>query len=185
MVYKFLLLSDEAELFSREIVIDADNTFFDLHEAILKSVKYDKSQMTSFFICNDDWEKEQEITLVEMDTSSEYDNLVMDKTILSDYVSEEGQKLLYVFDYMADRAFFIRLQEITPGKNLAKATCIKSEGNPPVQILSEEDFNAILKTENFNTDFYGDEDFDIDELDDESFSDLDTSEGGDFEDPKY
>jgi hypothetical protein len=183
MVYKFLILSDEVDLFLREIKIDADNTFFDLHEAILNSVKYDKSQMTSFVLCNDEWEKEQEITLVEMDAGSEYDNLVMSETVLSDYVSEEGQKLLYIFDYVSDRAFFIRLEEIITGKKLEKAVCVKSEDNPPQQIMIE-DLSTILKTENFNTEFYGDEDFNLDEIDDESFSDLNFEEDN-FEEPKF
>ena len=37
------------------------------NEAILKSAGYTNDQMTSFFICDDDWEKEKEITLEEMD----------------------------------------------------------------------------------------------------------------------
>jgi hypothetical protein len=175
MVYKFLLLSDEAELFSREIAIDADNTFFDFHEAILNSVGYDKNQMTSFFICNEEWEKEQEITLVEMDTSSEYDNLVMDTTVLSDYISEEGQRILYVFDYLGDRAFFIRLEEVITGKNMPKAICVSSVGDAPQQILTD-DFSNLLKNDSFNVDFYGDEEFDLDEIDKESFSGLDDIE---------
>ncbi len=40
--------------------------------------------MTSFFVCSDSWEKEQEITLFEMDAGSEYDNLVMAETNLNE-----------------------------------------------------------------------------------------------------
>jgi len=177
MVYNFLILSDEEDLFSREISIDADNTFLDLHNAILKSVKYDNSQMTSFFICNDDWEKEQEITLVEMDTAVDYDNITMENAILSDYLSDEGQKLLYVFDYLSERSFFIRLKTIETGKNLDKAVCAKSEGNAPKQMIDfDEDFSTVAKNDNFDADFYGDEDFDMDELDDEGFEFGDDSE---------
>ena len=61
MIYKFLFISDEEAEFMREISIDSEATFLDLHHAILDAVKYDKDAMTSFFICNDDWEKEQEI----------------------------------------------------------------------------------------------------------------------------
>ena len=74
MVYRFLLLSDEVEDFKREIQIDSEATFLDLHNAILDSVGYTKDQMTSFFICEDDWSKTTEITLMEMDTSSDVDN---------------------------------------------------------------------------------------------------------------
>lgn len=62
MIYRFTLISDEVDDFIREIKIDSEATFFDLHEAILKAAGYKDDQMTSFFICDDDWEKDQEIT---------------------------------------------------------------------------------------------------------------------------
>ena len=62
MIYRFTLISDEVDDFVREIQIDPEATFYDFHEAIVKSVGYTNDQMTSFFICDDDWEKEKEIT---------------------------------------------------------------------------------------------------------------------------
>ena len=67
MIYRFTIISDEVDDFVREIQIDPEATFYDFHEAILKSAGYTNDQMTSFFICDDDWEKEKEITLEEMD----------------------------------------------------------------------------------------------------------------------
>lgn len=98
MVYKFRLLSDEVEDFRRDIEIDSDATFFDLHKAILESVNYPDDQMTSFFICNDNWIKEIEITREKMDRMSEEDSYVMDECVIGDIVEEEKQKLMYVFD---------------------------------------------------------------------------------------
>jgi len=60
MIYRFTIISDEVDDFVREIQIDPEATFFDLHEAILKAANYTNDQMTSFFICDDDWEKEKE-----------------------------------------------------------------------------------------------------------------------------
>ena len=57
MVYKFRLLSDEVEDFRRDIEIDSDATFLDLHKAILESVNYPDDQMTSFFICDENTKK--------------------------------------------------------------------------------------------------------------------------------
>ena len=64
MVYRFTIISDEVDDFIREIQIDSEATFFELHEAILKAAKYNDDQLTSFFTCDEDWEKEQEITLL-------------------------------------------------------------------------------------------------------------------------
>ena len=85
MVYKFRIISDEVDDFIREIKIDSDASFYDLHEAILKCTGYKDDQMTSFFICDDDWEKEIEITLEDMGGgSSEEDTFVMKDTRLSE-----------------------------------------------------------------------------------------------------
>ena len=65
--------------------------------AILDSVGYTKDQMTSFFICDDDWSKKTEITLVEMDTSSEEDSYVMADTQLEELLEDEHQKLTFRF----------------------------------------------------------------------------------------
>ena len=100
MIYRFTLISDEVDDFVREIQIDPEATFYDFHEAIVKSVGYTNDQMTSFFICDDDWSKNTEITLVEMDTTSEVDNYIMEDTHLEELLEDEHQKLLFVFDYM-------------------------------------------------------------------------------------
>lgn len=171
MIYEFTILSDEVDNFVRVIRIDSEAKFIDLHHAILDSVHYEKNLITSFFICSDDWERGQEVTLVEMESSSEYDNLVMDKTTLEELISEENQKLVYIFDMMSDRVFFIELTEILPMKNLKSPVCTQSEGEPPVQIIEIENILTAPKA-NLDENFYGDEEFDTDELDDEGFGEM-------------
>ena len=39
MIYRFTLISDEADDFIREIQIDPEATFYDFHEAIVKSYR--------------------------------------------------------------------------------------------------------------------------------------------------
>ena len=159
MVFRFLILSDEVDDFKREIKIDAEATFLDLHDAILNSVGYTKDQMCSFFICDDDWSKNTEITLVEMDTTSEVDNYIMEETRLEELLEDEHQKLMFVFDYMTERAFFMELREIEPGKDLDKAGISKS-------------IEAKNTSTEIGEDFYGDSEYDIDELDKEGFEGL-------------
>ena len=107
MIYRRTLISDEAEGFLREIQIDPEATFYDFHEAIIKSVGYTDDQITSFFVCDDDWEKEKEITLEEMDDNPEVDSWVMRDTHINELVEDEKQKLVYVFDILTERCFFI------------------------------------------------------------------------------
>lgn len=181
MIYKFTVLSDEVDNFVRVINIDPEASFFDLHTIILDSVNYDKNQMTSFFICSDNWEKEQEVTLIEMDSSSEYDNLVMDETKLEELITDEKQKLLYVFDLIADRAFFIELTDIIPGKSVAAPTIVSSTGDAPQQLLSDDGLN-LNQAVNIDENFYGDEDFNVDELDEEGFGDMNFDDSSLFAD---
>ncbi len=184
MVYKFTLLSDEVDNFVRVISIDSEATFLDLHTAILDSVGYEKNLMTTFFICEDNWEKGQEVTLLEMESSSEYDNLVMEDTKLEDLLPDEKQKLLFIFDMMSERAFFMELTEIVPGISMSKAECVSSKGEAPQQSMEEEDIIAGSKL-TIDENFYGDEDFDLDELDEEGFGDLNFDDSSLFNDDRF
>lgn len=169
MLFRFLILSDEVDDFKREIKIDSEATFFDLHNAILDSVGFAKDQMASFFVCEDDWSKKTEITLLEMDTSSETDNYLMEDTPLDELLEDEHQKLLYVFDYMTERAFFMELREIITGKSLTAPLCSLSEGLPPSQMIDFDDIDIKPATSEVGEDFYGDSEYNIDEIDKEGF----------------
>lgn len=178
MIYRFTFVSDEDDTFLRIIDVDSEATFFDLHKAVLDSVGYNEEQITSFFLCNDNWEKGQEITLVEMESSPEYDNLVMDDTRLDELISDEKQKLFYVFDPMFERGFYGELSEIITGKSLEHPKCVTAEGEAPRQTMDEQDIAPVVKNaNNIDEDFYGDEDFDLDELDEEGFQDMNFEDG--------
>ena len=181
MIYKFLLISDEQDNFVREIEIDSEATFLDFQKAIINSVKYSASELTTFFICSDAWEKEQEVMFMEMDTDSTVDTYLMEDTKLEELVEDEGQKLLFVFDMLTERAFFIELKEIVTGKTLKDAVCTYSQGLPPQQLINFDDFEEtiIKKTEKqsvFDADLYDEEGYNEDELDMEGFSDFDWDE---------
>lgn len=170
MIYRFTIISDEIEDFVREIRIDSEATFFDLHEAIRHSVNYKDDQMTSFFTCEDDWEKDKEITLEEMGNNSEEDSWVMRETHLSDLLEDEKQKLLYQFDPLAERVFYIELSEIITGQNLKKAMCTRKEGEIPQQTINfDEIAGSSASTLDIDENFYGDQDFDLEDFDPEGF----------------
>ena len=98
------------------------------HEAILKSVGYTNDQMTSFFICDDDWEKKKKSLWKKWTTIRKWNSWIMKETTISELVEDEKQKLLYVFDYMTERCFFIELSEIITGKDMNGAKCTKKVG---------------------------------------------------------
>ena len=178
MIYRFTIISDEVDDFVREIQIDPEATFFDLHEAILKAANYTNDQMTSFFICDDDWEKEKEITLEEMDNNPEMDSWIMKETRLNELIEDEKQQLLYVFDYITERCFFIELSEIITGKEIKGAKCTKKSGEAPKQTVDFEEMAAGGGSLDLDENFYGDQDFDMEDFDAEGFDVNDGAAGG-------
>ena len=180
MVYRFLLLSDESANFKREIQISSQATFFDFHNEIVKATGYDPNQLYSFYVCGDDWGKQTEVTMIEMDTSSEVDSNLMENTYLEDLIVDERQKLLYVFDQLSERVFFIELREIITGKDLKDPICTKSVGNPPKQLL---DFNmaAMDVISDLDENFYGEDEYDDEELGDLNIGSFDD----DFPDDRF
>ena len=53
------MVSDEIDDFVREYQISPDATFYDFHKIILESVGYTDDELTSFFICDEDWGREK------------------------------------------------------------------------------------------------------------------------------
>lgn len=177
MIFNFRLVSDEIDNFKREIEIDADATFLDLKNAICDAVHYDRSEMCSFFLCDDGWEKEMEITLEDMGTDSDQDSYIMDECILSDYIDDEGQKLIFVFDYITNRSFFMQLKKIITGKTLKDPVCTLAMGNPPKQHIDLKRFEAEIdakaakqSTLDDYDDEFVEEGYNEDELDPDSYS---------------
>ena len=175
MVYKFNLVSDEVSNFSREIEIDASSSFLQLRNAILDSVDYSKDDIDSFFLCDDEWNREEEITLEDMGSSSDQDIWLMEDTPLNELIEDDGQKLIFVFDYLTERSFFMEMKESLPGRTLSEPICTMKRGKAPVQYVDMEEFDdkidqaakkaAATMAEDLDIDeFYGDTDFNDDEL---------------------
>lgn len=168
-----MIISDEVEDFMREIQIDSDATFLELHKLISESCGYKDEQMPFFTICENGWERGQDVTLEKMDTDSDTDSYVMSETQLSELLEEEKQHLLYTFDPLTERCFFIELSEIITGKTLKNGVVTRKKGDAPSQEIDYDEIlsglgNAIKVSET-DSEFFGndisDEDIDLEGLD--------------------
>jgi hypothetical protein len=168
MVFHFVTLSDEVDDFRREIRIDAEATFLDLQNVLLKSCGYKKDQMTSFFICDSDWSKKQEITLVEMNDDPNVQSWIMDKTHLDDLLATEKTKMLFLFDPICERFLYMQLKTVEEGIHMKAAEVTVSTGKAPEQLKNIDD----IALGDSGDDLYGSDDFDPDELDPEGFMDV-------------
>ena len=104
-------------------------------------------------------------------------------TRLSELLEDEKQKLIYVFDPLTERVFFIELSEIITGKDLEHAVCSRKEGNPPKQTV---DFDEQMKADSsldLDENFYGDQEYDMEDFDPDGY---DIGSGGNpYDEDKY
>jgi len=132
MVYKFVVLSDEDESFIREFEFLDNQTLLDFHILLQEELEFDKSQIASFYLANDKWEKEEEFTLLDMGTGCS----TIEDAVLEEIIFKKNQKLLYVFDFFNDRALYIEYTgESKEEEGKEYPVCTNSKGAPPKQIV--------------------------------------------------
>jgi hypothetical protein len=176
MVYKFVVLSDEDESFVREFEFLDSHSLMDFHSLIQEELEFDKSQMASFFLATDNWEKEEEFTLFDMGTGSS----TMDDAVLEDVIFKKNQKLLYVFDFFNERSLFVEYTgEVKEIDGREYPSCTNSKGVPPKQVVfggtTRKNFTNFVVTDE------EEEDVEPAEVDDLFFSAEDEDPLGDFE----
>lgn len=179
MVYKFVVLSDEDESFVREFEFLDSHTLMDFHNILQDELEFDKSQMASFYLATDNWEKEEEFTLFDMGTGSS----TMEVAVLEEIIFRKNQKLLYVFDFFNERALFVEFTGEAPeidGREYP--VCTNSKGVPPKQVIfgssSRKLYNNIVVTDDDDDD----DEPDVDDLflngdDEDSLPDFENIDG--------
>jgi len=173
--YKFRLIFDEVEDFVRDFELLADQTFWDFHNIIIQSIKgLDSNELASFYICDSRWNKIREITLINMDDEEDEDTdenqqlpkITMAEAVLSDLIDDPHQQLVYEYDFLNLKTFFIELIKSAEADKKAKyPRCTASNGELPKQatVSQKDDFDfSDLNEEDFDDneleDFYSEED---------------------------
>jgi hypothetical protein len=134
MIYKFKVLSEEDDKFFMDIEIMSDQTFYDLHDFIQEELEYDSSLLATFFIATHNWQRKQEISLIEIDGKAGEKTIAMDKAVLSTFMKDAHQKLIYLFDFINQRSFFIELMETKQEtSNRYYPICVDFGGEIPLQ----------------------------------------------------
>jgi len=180
-VLKFRIQADDQEDFVREVEIKSDQTFKDLHDFIVNNQKLKGDELASFHVANDLWERQQEITLIDM--TGDFDKMVnegdevqtfyvMSDTRLDQFLTQIDQKLIYEYDFLQMRTFLLEVADIFPENKRHKyPRLVLSRGkyhldeNVKVEKDSEKlrqellkDFNLMVKGDH-DDDFGSDDDF--------------------------
>lgn len=175
MILKLTIISDEAEDFGLQLLIDSNATFYELHQAILKACHYEEGFDHRFYVCDEDWQPEHRIFLTDcVERSSDYDIDLMQDAMLGDYLEDEGQRLTYRFDPTSRRILLIELTETLFRQSEPEPRVLRCRGNAPQQILMDEEEAKPAQTKStpqtdIDETFYGDESFDSEEFDTEGF----------------
>ena len=134
MICIFEISSSEAPDFRRLIHINSEKTFEDLNLIIQNACSFDHSQLASFFLTDDLWRKSVEISSLDSGKSGPM-LISMRTTKLDNYLSETGQKLIYVFDFFNERFLFIELKEKIMKTDLQEPFVAYEKGDAPAQFL--------------------------------------------------
>jgi hypothetical protein len=196
-LYRFRLLFEEQEDFLRDYDILAAQTFLEFHKLIVETVELKGNELASFFICDRNWRKKKEITLIDMNQGEEdtiqYEEdddertanksgripiLEMANVKLKDAIDDPHQRLLFEYDFLNPKTFFIELVKIiNVDSKEGYPKCIKSVGKlTPVPVnnlpFMPEDADEITLPGEFD---------EITENDDEDDISFDTSSDVDKE----
>jgi len=137
--FRIILQHENDDIF-RDIDIETDATLESLHYCIQEAFEFDNSQMASFYLSNDAWEKGEEITLLDMnELGSDDDIRMMNETIIGKTFVGEGDKVLYIFDFMNIWKFHIELVQIGTAKNeISYPAIVNVVGQAPSQYSKSE-----------------------------------------------
>ncbi|ATL48048.1 hypothetical protein COR50_13215 [Chitinophaga caeni] len=188
-VLKFRVYWEEDESVYRDISIKPDQSFFQLHQAILTAFEFDSKHKASFFRSNDNWQRGREIIIEADDIQRVAEPLIMVETTIGSAVKAPNQKFIYLYDYAKQWTFLVELIGVSKDENikLSYPVCVRKEGLAPSQYgtkgiigndkLVEMEEKYDLNREGMDADGFGEEG--EDGISDEG------SDGGESNDDSY
>ncbi len=166
-ILKFRVYWEDDDSVYRDVVIRHTQTFFDLHQIILKCFEFDNKHNATFYRSNDSWQRGKEITLEKYDKSYKAAPLLMNETQISSEIREPNQKFIYVYDFHKNWTFLVELINVNKEESAKTIypSCSRSEGIAPSQYgtkgLINEKLSEIEEKYDLNTsvlaDGYGEE----------------------------
>ncbi len=134
-ILKFRIYWEDDESIYRDVVIRHNQTFLDLHHAILKSYEFDNKHKATFYRSNDSWQRGREITLEQYDKAYKVAPLLMSEVNIGSEIGDPNQKFVYEYDFNKNWHFMIELINVDKEENkkLTYPSCVRTEGIAPSQ----------------------------------------------------
>ena len=165
MVFRFRMLSDENDRFLRDYEVLYDMTLLEFHEFLLEALEYEPC-MASFFTADDRWEKLREFTLMDMGEGGEDAPEAMDQIKLGQIIHRLRDRLIYLFDFFGDRAYYLELTgafEAETGAHYPRevyAVADVPDQYDPSKTIIEDDGSIFDDVMSEFDDFAGDDSYD-------------------------
>lgn len=163
-ILKFRVYFEEDDSIYRDIVIKHNQTFFDLHLAILKAFEFDNKHQATFYRSNDNWARGREISVEQYDRAYKVPPLIMSETVISSEIRNPNEKFIYAYDFVKGWTFLIELINVSKEESskITYPSVARSEGIAPSQygaksILGDKFIDVEEKYDLKNTDGFGKE----------------------------
>ena len=134
-ILKFRVYLEEDESVYRDVVIRHSQSFFELHEAILRAYEFDNKHKATFFRSNDHWQRGREISLDVYEKDYKASPLIMKETTIGSEIRDPNQRFVYVYDFNKNWSFLLELINVSKEENpkLSYPATVRAEGIPPSQ----------------------------------------------------
>src|SRR5687768_17230109 len=134
-ILKFRAYFEEDDSVYRDVAIRHTQSFFDLHEAILKGFEFDTKHDATFYRSNDNWQRGREISLQKYDKAYKAPPLLMKETTIGSEIKDTNQKFIYVYDFNKNWTFLVELINVSKEENpkMTYPAVLRKEGIPPSQ----------------------------------------------------
>ena len=135
-ILKFRVYFEEDDTIYRDVAIKHTQSFYELHQAILKCYEFDSIHQATFYRSNDNWQRGRAISLEKYeDVDFKVDPLDMFETTIGSEIKDTEQKFIYVYDFKKNWSFHIQLigvsKEVNP--KLTYPAITRKEGIGPSQ----------------------------------------------------
>ncbi|MBT8316069.1 MAG: hypothetical protein HKP59_00420 [Lutibacter sp.] len=148
MAYRIRIILDVKDDVIRDLIVDKSINLEELHFTIAKSFGFKGQEMASFYRTDENWEQGDEIPLFDM--SDFGDSISMKTFMVTDAFTKIGDKLIYVYDFMALWTFFVELTEIKDTTIDNLPIIALSFGNVPDE-APEKEFKSEKLADDFDS----------------------------------
>jgi len=134
-ILRFRIYFEEDDSIYRDVAIRHTQSFFDLHEAILKAYEFDNKHKATFFRSNDHWQRGREISLEVYEKDYKAAPLLMKDTTVGSEIKNPAQKFIYNYDFNKNWNFLVELINVSKDENakLSYPATVRTEGIAPSQ----------------------------------------------------